>query len=119
MRSSEKIDLTYLKRITGDADSVMVEMLQLFLSETPTQIDLLIQHADSQDWKQFKAEAHKLKPTFLYLGLVDIHSMLEVAEDNAANENSTEEIKSISVQIKEDFEILLPDLKEKIEEYSN
>lgn len=119
MGTEPEIDLSYLNEITGGDNAVMVEMLQLFLSETPSQIELLIQHCKSGDWSALKDEAHKVKPTFLYLGLEDLHSIVLEVETNAKNRESLDQTLKLAETLKSEFDDCILLIQNKIEELNS
>ena len=73
-----KIDLSYLENITGSNNEVMIEMIDLMLTETPKHIAKIKQAHEEENWKDLGAESHKLKPMFLYVGLTSLN---ETAQD--------------------------------------
>ncbi len=71
MRNS--LDLSYLEEITGGDVEVIIEMITLFLDETPAQLELLKEKAANKDWDSVAAGAHRVRPTFLYVGSLELH----------------------------------------------
>ncbi len=92
---SYKIDLSYLNEITGYESEVMVEMIDLFLEETPKQIAILRESFKQEDWYQLGAEAHKLKPTFLYVGLSELNELTLKLEQFAKDRQNLDQIESM------------------------
>ncbi|MGN8226185.1 Hpt domain-containing protein [Gracilimonas sp. BCB1] len=87
-----KIDLSYLENITGGDNEVMIEMIDLMLSETPKHIKKIKQAHGKQSWKELGAESHKLKPMFLYVGLTALN---EIAQDLEKFGKEATNLKSI------------------------
>ena len=110
------IDLTYLTEITGGESSIMAEMIGLFLEETPKQIQLLKEHHENQDWALLGAEAHKLKPTFLYVGLSGLNELTVKVEKSAKNKVELDKLKALIEEIDTGFKSIQSSLKEKLSE---
>lgn len=108
-----KLDLSYLEEITGGSLEVMHEMLVLFQNETPSQISILQERASNEDWEGVRAEAHKIKPTFQYLGLNNIYkSVLEL--EVVAKEKKKDQINELVALIETQFLVIQTDLQENI-----
>jgi hypothetical protein len=63
------IDLTYLLQKTKANPVVMIEMISLFLQQTPLLIELMQSSLKSNDWKGLQSSAHKIIPSFLIMGI--------------------------------------------------
>ncbi|MBO6585670.1 MAG: Hpt domain-containing protein [Gracilimonas sp.] len=113
-----KIDLSYLENITGGDNEVMVEMIDLMLSETPKHIDKIKKAHQEEHWKELGAESHKLKPMFLYVGLTALN---EIAQDLEKFGKETINLKSIPGlidQLEQGYLEVVDDLKNKKQELS-
>jgi len=62
-------DLAYLISITKHDANLMMEMIALYLEQTPALIDSLKKSMQHEDWKALKAAAHKLVPSFAIMGI--------------------------------------------------
>ncbi len=107
-----RIDLTYLTEITAGDNDVMAEMIELFLAETPKQIELLKEYHEKEDWPQVGAEAHKLKPTFLYVGLSELNELTLQLEQRAKNKEGLGDIEGFIKKIEEGYKSVVNDLEE-------
>ena len=84
------LDLSYLIEITGGEDDIMIEMIDIFLTESVVVIKNLTKHYNDRDWASLGAEAHKLKPTLLYVGLKELHDVTAMLEKHAKQETMKE-----------------------------
>jgi HPt (histidine-containing phosphotransfer) domain-containing protein len=82
-KNSEPLDLSYLKDMCGDSAEFIIEMIDLFKAQTPVYIAELEQAVASKDWTKVSASAHKMKPTFVYVGREDARDFMQGIEDNA------------------------------------
>ncbi len=75
--------LDKLTQITG-GDPVMIrEMLGLFLRLAPDSVSRMNGHLAIQDWRALAREAHKFKPSTMYMGLSSVYGYLELVEETA------------------------------------
>jgi len=82
-KNNEPLDLSYLKDMCGDSAEFIIEMIDLFKVQTPVYIEELEQAVANKDWAKVSASAHKMKPTFVYVGREDAKEFLQSIEDNA------------------------------------
>jgi HPt (histidine-containing phosphotransfer) domain-containing protein len=82
-KNNEPLDLSYLKDMCGDSAEFIIEMIDLFKVQTPIYISELEQAIANKDWPKVSASAHKMKPTFVYVGREDAKEFMQSIEDNA------------------------------------
>ncbi len=91
-KNNEPLDLSYLKEMSGDSAEFIIEMIDLFKSQTPLYITELRQAVNDKDWPRVAGVAHKIKPTFVYVGREDAKAHMQLIEDNA---NALKDIETI------------------------
>ena len=70
------IDLTYLNQRTKSNSALMIEMISLYLEQTPSLIKLMKQSLIEKDWQSLGSAAHKIIPSFAIMGIgVDFENM--------------------------------------------
>ena len=80
------IDLTYLKQISNGDTGFIKEMIGIYLKETPIAIINLEKHLKNKDWKMLREVIHKMKPSFSFFGLKDMHGLLDSMEEYSEKE---------------------------------
>lgn len=90
-----KIDLSYLESVTDGDKGVMEEMIDLILEQTPVHIQNLLNFKENSEWKKLGAEAHKVKPLFLYVGLTDLKDLAQEIEESGKKEENLQEVHSL------------------------
>jgi hypothetical protein len=65
------LDLSYLKDVASGSAEFMIEMIDIFLEQTPDYFDKLDTAVKEKDWKTVGDISHKIKPTLVFMG-VDI-----------------------------------------------
>lgn len=112
------INLSYLEEITGGDTTMILEMLDLFIRDIPTQIQNIQEFYNSDDIESLGKEAHKLKPTLQYIGLTgmfeDIKEVEHIAKSNTNMEKLADLIKNLQTSALE----CVPELKAKKAELS-
>lgn len=107
----QELDLSYLYEITGSDSEIIIEMLELFMSETPKQIANIKEGIEAGDWFKIKAEAHKLKTNFIYVGLVELNELTIEIEKLAKERSNLERIEQIVKKLEDGFTESIPSIK--------
>jgi HPt (histidine-containing phosphotransfer) domain-containing protein len=82
-KNNSPLDLSYLRDMSGDSAEFMIEMIDMFKMQTPIYIADLEQAIKAEDWAKAAGFAHKIKPTFSYVGREDARAHLQIMENNA------------------------------------
>jgi len=76
--------------ITGGDPAMIREMLDLFLRLAPEFLERMKVHLEVHAWEALAREAHKFKPSTLYIGLGAVYQQLELVEQRARNNPDAE-----------------------------
>jgi HPt (histidine-containing phosphotransfer) domain-containing protein len=110
------IDLTYLQEFSGGDRIFIRDMIETFLSETPTCLNSLKDSLRNAEWSEAYKIVHRLKPNLMMLGM---HAQQELAatiesaikqEDFVAAELE-EEVADLCLAIEASFSLLQQKLK--------
>jgi PAS domain S-box-containing protein len=82
------INMTYLNMITKSNSKLKVEMINLYLKQTPLLIQSLSKSFNEKDFDTLKGSIHKLLPSFSIVGIDDKY--LELAKKIESNINSNQ-----------------------------
>jgi PAS domain S-box-containing protein len=63
------INLTYLKQISKSNPKIMMEMITLYLEQTPPLLALMKESFNTKDWVSLKAVMHKMISSFTIVGI--------------------------------------------------
>lgn len=106
------LNLSYLEEITDGDPEVMIEMIQLFLEQTPPQLENIRKSIEEGDHKVARTDAHRIKPTFQYVGLMDLKEVMEEIEDRLTEEpDENEEILNMLERVEAGFKEVIPQLE--------
>jgi len=87
-------DLSYLNEVSGGSAEFIVDMINVFLEQTPIYFTELNQAVEKEDWKTTSEVAHKIKPTLVFMGVDKAKSAMEEIERKARQLDSVEDIKA-------------------------
>jgi CheY-like chemotaxis protein len=68
-KSEKCIDLDYLMLRTKSNPELMLEIITLYLKQTPTLVNAMKQSLNDRDWKSLDAAVHKMIPSFSIMGI--------------------------------------------------
>ena len=98
--TNKHIDLTYLKKLSNGSNPFIIEMITVFLQQTPTEIENLEKHLKNKDWKALRATAHKMKPSVSFMGIAELENPIKLVEEYASNETNLEKLPELISTIK-------------------
>lgn len=111
-KNNEPLDLSYLREMSGDSAEFMIEMLDVFQKQTPIYMAELQSAVEAKNWTATYQCAHKIKPTFYYVGREDARDHMQEIERNARELKNIEGIPAAFIEVQEFVEILYQQLNE-------
>jgi len=90
-----RIDLSYLKQIGGDNPAFIMQMIEMFLQKTPIALEEMNEKFKQQSWEDLRNVAHRIKPSYTYIGLGEIHKMLAEIEDISSTQTNLDSIPGL------------------------
>jgi PAS domain S-box-containing protein len=79
------IDLTKLSITTNNDQKFMQKMVELFVADTPKQIDAIELAVSGNNWDEVSRIAHKIKPSIDYVAVENLQNAVRQIEANPAN----------------------------------
>jgi HPt (histidine-containing phosphotransfer) domain-containing protein len=107
-----KADLTYLRDIASGSSEFMVDMLDIFLQQTPIYFEQLGAAIEQKDWNQVGDIAHKIKPTFAFIGIDEGREVMQAIEYDARKMENLDSISTRFILMK----AMCSDLYQNLEE---
>lgn len=95
-----EISLAYLSDIADGSKEFMVEMIDIFLKQTPDYLQELETGIAHQDWSTVAEIAHKIKPTFTFIGVEQATEAMSEIEKIARSGNELTQIATVFQQVK-------------------
>ena len=87
-----EVDLSYLKDVVNCSDEFMIEMIDLFIDQTPGYFEELDQFINESNWSRVAEIAHKIKPSLAFMGVDSARESMAEIEQNARNLKNLESI---------------------------
>ncbi len=93
-------DLNYLHRRTKSNPSLMMEMISLYLAQTPPLLESMKKSLRDEDWDSLNAALHKMIPSFSIVGIhADFENMAKKMQEYSKTELQREAIHDMAAQI--------------------
>lgn len=96
------VHLDYLRQRTKNNTAMMIEMIEIYLKETPRLIERLKETRDNMDWDSLAATAHALIPSFMIMGISkDYEMMARTIQEYARKKEKSASINELVLKIEE------------------
>ena len=93
-------NLNYLLQRTKSHPELMMEMIALYLKQTPALINEMKQSLQAKDWDLLSKAAHKMIPSFLIMGMsMDFEKMAKKIQEYASKQQFSDEIPNLVTQL--------------------
>jgi PAS domain S-box-containing protein len=93
-------NLNYLNTRTKSNRILMMEMISLYLEQTPPLIIAMKQGLLNKDWVALQAAVHKMIPSFSIMGIsIDFENMAKKVQEYASTQQQTEDISELVFQL--------------------
>ena len=111
---SNLTNLSFLREISDGNDQFFKEFLEMFIANTPPALQDLQVSYRSKNWEKLRQTAHKMKPSFNYIGMKELNHLSGKVEELARNQAESKEIENMINQILQDTTIALAELKKEL-----
>lgn len=93
-------DLEYLTQRTKNNPSLIMEMINAYLEQTPPLISAMKKSAQDKDWDSLYATVHKMIPSFSIMGISnDFESMAKKVQEFARSQQEADKIIEMVTQL--------------------
>ncbi len=94
------VDLAYLIKRTKSDPALMMEMISLYLEQTPPLISTMKQSFEAKDWKTLYSAVHKMIPSFSIMGISsDFENIAKKVQDYASTQSKIENIDEMVLKL--------------------
>jgi signal transduction histidine kinase/CheY-like chemotaxis protein/HPt (histidine-containing phosphotransfer) domain-containing protein len=107
-------NLKYLQDISGGNKKFMSEIIELFMKQTPAAILNMKKHLQNNDYEKLATEAHKIKPSFNFLGICGLEELAGRIEKSVRSGNDTSHIPDSLKTMEEVCDSAFMELKEEL-----
>ncbi len=75
-------------------------MISVFVAQMPGDMEKLEKHLNDKDWKTLHSVAHKMKPSFSFMGIKELEKVILLVNEYSATETNLEQLPSLISKIK-------------------
>jgi CheY-like chemotaxis protein len=94
------IDLNYLMHRTKSDPALMMEIISIYLEQTPELIGIMKKSFQDNDWTSLYSAVNKMIPSFSIVGIhSDFESMAKKLQDFATTQNQSVEMSNMVIQL--------------------
>lgn len=94
------IDLDYLVHRTKSNPALMMEMISLYLEQTPPLVSAMKQGLLDKDWHSLHAAVHKMIPSFMIMGIgTDFENMAKKVQEYASTQQQADGIPELVLKL--------------------
>lgn len=94
------IDLAYIIRLTKSDPILMMEMISLYLEQTPPLINAMKESLRDKDWPSLYSAVHKMIPSFSVVGIsTDFENIAKKVQEYASTQQQTDGIPGMVLQL--------------------
>lgn len=113
-------DLTYLTGITKFDTKLMMEMIEMYLAQTPVLMNAITKSLQQNDWDGLHAAAHKMLPSFSIMGIgKDFELMAKTIQEYKGTKNELKNIQELALQLQHVCNEACAELKEEYNTLKN
>jgi signal transduction histidine kinase/DNA-binding response OmpR family regulator len=106
-------DMHFLRELSDDNEQFYKDFLIMFLTNTPIAINAIKNAFVNDDWENLKLAAHKVKPSFNYVGLKELNALAAKIESQAKEKNP-ENIPAMITRIEEVMAYAIKELESEL-----
>ncbi|MEC3881167.1 Hpt domain-containing protein [Parapedobacter sp. 10938] len=107
----EQADLAYLMDLSNGNTQLIREILDLFIKQTPSDMQLLTTYVEQEDWESAYKQAHHIKPTLAYVGANEMRQELQEIEDDAKHRQNVDGIAAKLATMLPKLDVLYGELR--------
>jgi PAS domain S-box-containing protein len=113
-------DLDYLLQRTKSNPTLMMEIITLYLEQTPSLVNTMKLSFHIKDWKTLYSAVHKMIPSFSIMGMhADFENMARKVQDFASTQKENDEIQDMVLQLENICGQACEELKEEFTKIKN
>ena len=100
LKKSKCIDLVYLNKRTKSNPELMMEMISLYLEQTPPLVNAMTKSMKEKDWNTLYSAVHKIIPSFAIMGMShDFENIAKQVQEYAGTQKQTDGISELVQQL--------------------
>ncbi len=109
--TNDQPQFDYLNEITGNNSEVFEQIVLLFITEAPKDLEKLVEFCALENWEATGKQAHKLKSSVANFGLKELKELFLSIEQAGKQQNNIEQIADWVNEAKGRLERVIEELK--------
>lgn len=105
--TDKKYDLSFLKRISDEDQSFIIDMLETFRSTAPVIINKMVMYLEQKRYEALSREAHRFIPGVSFLGVKDLEKDLIEIEGFSKNLENLDSLPLLMDRVKDNVSQLI------------
>lgn len=105
------INLSYLNEISDGDNDLVLEIINIFITEVPTYIMMMKDYHQKEYWNELSKLAHKAKASSSIMGMKQLTNELKNLEILAKEKKDTRLYSSFILNIENQFNLAIEELK--------
>lgn len=97
---NRKIDLTYLKQLSKGSNEFICEMITVFMTQIPAELDEIDKYWNAKDWQSLHRVAHKMKPSFSFMGIKELENVICLINDYSSTQTNIDQLPELIAKLK-------------------
>lgn len=89
------VNLDYVNMVCGGSEEMVTELINLFLEQTPSEVEKMHESFEKKDWDGLNSAAHKTKSSTNILGIDQIKDDITSIEVWAAERKNLDQIQPL------------------------
>jgi HPt (histidine-containing phosphotransfer) domain-containing protein len=98
--NNKNIDLSYLKQLSNGSNEFICEMISVFMEQTPKELDEIDKYWDAKDWQSLHRIAHKMKPSFTFMGIKELENVIYLINEYSSTETNIDQLPELISKLK-------------------
>lgn len=111
MDQAFEVDLSYLNDIAGGNVEFIIDMIDIFLEQTPLYFNQLGEAIQNEDWKATGDLAHKIKPTLAFIGADHLREKMAALETSSRQLSDLDGVEGLFKEINDACLVIYPGLE--------
>ncbi len=99
--ATKNTDLGYLTELSRGSKEFILQMISLFLEQTPIALASLEEAAKNKDWAMVGRVAHKMKPSLAFMGIKNLKDLIAALEEEAKQGTNPDGMKEKILTIRD------------------
>ncbi|NGP89358.1 Hpt domain-containing protein [Fodinibius halophilus] len=116
MSDYQVTDLSYLREMTMDDDSIIKDTTEAFLENMPGLVQQMKQYYADEEWQKLGKVAHQIKPNMTYMGMDKGRSIVLNIEKQVKENNISEDLDTQLTEFEKLCNQACTELASKLEE---